>query len=133
MRNNLVSVVLILVLLAGVGVVQAQGESSLPTPDPGDGGGEGGTVEVPEIEFDLTVMAVIIGLVEFMKQMGVSGRGSLGLSMGLGVVLGGSTWLATQGTPGDFGGWVVAGLAGLAYGLAASGLYDVGKKMGVGK
>lgn len=127
---------LIVALLMGGGVVQAQGESPLPTqvvtamPDPGGGGGDGGggTVELPDITFDLTVMAVIVGLVEFMKRLGITGKGSLGLSMGLGVALGGSAWLASQGTPDDFAGWFAAAIVGLAYGLAASGLYDLSKK-----
>jgi hypothetical protein len=126
-----------------VGVVGAQGESPLPTPaatplptpDPGNGNGngDGGGVELPEIEFDPTILAVILGLVEFAKQLGVQGKGSLGLSMGLGVALGGSAWLAMEGTPGDFAGWFVVVIVGLAYGLAASGLYDVGKRFVAGK
>jgi len=132
--------VLVLVVLLG-GVVEAQSplptQVGLETPTPGSGGGGGedgggGTVEFPEIEFDPVVMAVILGLVQYAKQLGVNGKASLGLSMGLGVALGGSAWLASQGAPGDFGGWFVALIVGLAYGLAASGLYDLGKQYTAG-
>lgn len=131
-----VSLLLVLVVLlmtsvnAGADEYAFQSPVPAATPDPGDAGdngNEGGTVEFPDVDFDPTVLAVILGLVQYFKSLGVTGKGSLVLSMVLGVTVGGSAWIASTGTPVDFVGWFSAALVGLAYGLTASGLYDLSK------
>lgn len=76
----------------------------------------------------IEIMAIIVGLVEFAKRMGVHGRAALIASMALGVVLGILERITTQ-PPTEPAGWFEAVLYGLAYGLAASGLYDLGKRL----
>lgn len=81
-----------------------------------------------DVNFDATTMAVILGLVEFAKQLGVVGKASLGLSLVLGLVLGIAQQVSANGTPVDFAGWFGVAIVGLAYGLAASGLFDLAKR-----
>jgi len=104
-----------------------QTPTAQPDPDPDPGDGDGGTVDFPDIEFDMTIMAVIAGLVQMSKQLGVKGNGSLVVSMVLGLALGGSSVLAAGGTPSDFAGWFGVLIIGLAYGLSTSGLYLLAK------
>jgi hypothetical protein len=81
-----------------------------------------------DIAFDPTVIAVILGLVEFLKQVGVQGQASLVASLVLGLALGAGQRLSEIGTPADFAGWFGLVIVGLAYGLAASGLFDFAKR-----
>lgn len=82
-----------------------------------------------EISFDPTIIAVILGLVEFAKRLGASGNVSLAISVIIGAALGVGHTVSVQGAPVDFAGWFqVSVVGGLAYGLTASGLYDVGKR-----
>lgn len=70
------------------------------------------------------VLPFILGLVEFFKRLGVTGKVSLGLSMGLGLIFGLCMWFASYGAPADFASWLLVVLFGLGMGLTASGIYD---------
>lgn len=73
------------------------------------------------------LITLVIGLVEFAKRLGVNGKGSLGLSMGLGVSL---TFLfQLRQTYPAVDPWFTYAVFGLGGGLAASGLYDFGKRI----
>ena len=75
------------------------------------------------------LLALIIGLVEFAKHLGVTGQWSMVLAMVLGVLFGVLWYVYAQGLQvEDFRFWFEAVVAGLVLGLSASGLYDVGKK-----
>jgi hypothetical protein len=74
-------------------------------------------------------MVVILGLVEFAKRLGVTGKWSLGLSMLLGLLLGAAYQAAANGWPVDFAGWFGLALFGIVLGLSASGLYDLGGRL----
>ncbi len=76
----------------------------------------------------ISLMVLILGLVEFAKELGVVGKASLVLSMGLGTAAG-IGYQLTLAIPVDFAGWLGAAVYGLALGLAASGLYDLGKRL----
>lgn len=85
------------------------------------------------IVFDPTIIAVILGLVEWLKSVGINGRRSGATSMLLGLFLGAGQHVSVNGRPGDFAGWFGVIVVGLAYGLSASGLYDVGKRFSRGR
>jgi len=72
----------------------------------------------------IPLIAVILGLVEWVKQLGVKGKSLMMASMGIGLVLGGGYQL-TQGIPMNWNGWFTIGIFGLAYGLLACKIYDV--------
>lgn len=73
----------------------------------------------------LLVLALILGLVEFLKRLGLEGNASLLASMGLGLLLGGGYAVSMVGLPSEPAGWFGLLLIGLMYGLAASGLFDL--------
>jgi hypothetical protein len=75
----------------------------------------------------ILVLALIAGLVEFAKRLGVTGNGSLVLSMILGVAFG-LVYQLSLAIPITTAGWFAAVVYGLLTGLAASGLYDLGKR-----
>lgn len=66
---------------------------------------------------------VVIGLVEWVKQMGVTGQTLKVVSLGLGLALGLAYQYSVQ-PPVDFAGWFGAVLYGLGLGLVASGIFD---------
>ena len=70
----------------------------------------------------LPLMAVIFGLVEFVKSLGVKGRTLTVLSLALGLLFG-IAYRLTLVLPQDFAGWFSTSIFGLALGLAASGFY----------
>ncbi len=80
--------------------------------------------------FDVSVqgiplLLVVLGLVEFVKQLGVSGKWLLGSSMAIGAVLGvGYQVSVATAMPVNFGGWFAVLLYGLGLGLFASKVYD---------
>lgn len=74
------------------------------------------------------VLAMIAGIVEFAKKLGVQGNGSLVLSLALGLLLGVGYQAANLGIPVDFAGWFEYAIFAVLFGLTASGLYDLGKK-----
>ena len=77
---------------------------------------------------------VIMGLVEWLKRLGVTGNNILYASMGIGVVIG-SGYMVTQTRPPLVDAWIIyvywfaVIVYGLAMGIVASGLYDVIKNM----
>lgn len=66
---------------------------------------------------------VVIGLVEYAKRLGITGRTLLIISMALGCVIGGA-YLYSTARPTDLFGFLVCGIYGLLLGLVASGIYD---------
>ena len=75
----------------------------------------------------IPLMVIVLGLVEFAKQLGLQGKASLVLSMFLGILFGVLYQLSVT-IPADMVGWLSAVVYGLALGLSASGLYDLGKR-----
>lgn len=73
------------------------------------------------------LLVVILGVVEFLKKLGVNGKASLAASMILGLALG-ILYQVSLALPADLAGWLGAVIYGLALGLAASGLYDFSKQ-----
>ena len=82
--------------------------------------------------FDLSVllvgaiplMAVVFGLVEFVKSLGVKGRWLTVISLFLGLAFGLAYQLSQAGFPAAYAGWFELVIFGLAIGLVASGFYD---------
>lgn len=76
----------------------------------------------------ISLIFIVIGLVEFSKNFGLSGNWLILLSAVLGLVLGVGYKLAS-GIPVDFNGWFTIIVFGLACGLSATGLYDYSKNL----
>jgi hypothetical protein len=72
------------------------------------------------------LVLVVIGLVEWSKRLGVSGKPLMVLSMLIGVVLG-VLYQFSQQPPEGFSAWFGAVVYGLALGLVASGIYDAAR------
>ena len=70
----------------------------------------------------ISFIAVVFGLVEFLKKFGLKGEILTVLSMGVGVLLGVGYQLAQKYEA--FGEWYGVAIFGIAVGLAASGVYD---------
>ena len=73
----------------------------------------------------VSLAMIIIGLVEFSKKMGATGRLLTALSMVIGVLFGIGGYIAKSGVPADYAGWFTSAMVGLVYGLSAAGLYDL--------
>lgn len=71
----------------------------------------------------VSLSVLIIGLVELVKQFGVSGKWLTISSFAIGLVLG-VLYQISLGVPADFGGWFGAIAFGLAAGLVACKVYD---------
>jgi len=71
----------------------------------------------------LPLVLVVIGLVEWFKQLGVQGNALRYVSMAIGLVIG-IAYQISLGLPADFAGWFAACIYGLGLGLVASGIYD---------
>jgi hypothetical protein len=76
----------------------------------------------------IPLTAVIFGLVEFSKKLGLKGRWLTIFSLALGLVFGTAFKIAESGVPATFAAWFAVILFGLALGLTASGLYDFANK-----
>ncbi len=74
----------------------------------------------------IPLVFVVIGLVEWSKRLGVSGKRLLVLSMLVGVALGVLYQYSQQPLEG-FSAWFSAAVYGLALGLVASGIYDAAR------
>lgn len=74
------------------------------------------------------IVLVILGLVEWFKRLGLKGNVLLLVSMGLGLLIG-TGYYITQSLPQAAAEWFAAVVVGLAYGLIASGVYDVLKNV----
>jgi len=75
----------------------------------------------------IPLLAVVIGLVQFIKGFGIKGNWVRGLSAGVGLVLG-VCYQVSLALPADFAGWFAAVVFGLALGVIASGIYDAANK-----
>ena len=69
------------------------------------------------------LVAVIFGLVEFIKSFGLKGRWLTIASMLLGLLFGVSYQIANAGLPASFAGWFAVAVFGIMLGLVASGFY----------
>ena len=69
------------------------------------------------------LVLVVIGLVEWVKQMGVAGRWLQVVSLVIGLALGLAYQYSVQ-PPVDFAGWFGAAIYGLGLGLVACGIFD---------
>lgn len=74
----------------------------------------------------LLILAMIFGLVEFFKKLGVQGNASMIMSMALGVALG-VLFQVAELYP-QINVWFQIGVFGVLFGLAASGFYDFANK-----
>jgi hypothetical protein len=72
----------------------------------------------------IPLIAVIVGLVEFYKRLGLRGRASLAASLLTGTALG-LGYALTRQPPASPAEWFAAAVYGLALGLTACGLYDL--------
>ena len=75
----------------------------------------------------VSILVLVLGLVEFAKRLGVTGNTSMILAMVLGVIIGVVYKLMTIYPVMDP--WVQVAIFGLAFGLAATGIYDFGKNL----
>ena len=77
----------------------------------------------------VAILPLIIGLVEFSKQLGVHGKASQVLAMVFGVLFGGVFYAIEQSVmPDAVLPYIGIAVFGLAMGLAASGIYDFSKR-----
>lgn len=74
------------------------------------------------------LLFVVVGLVEWLKKLGIEGKTLTAASMGIGLLLGGG-YMISQGFPSGFAAWFAVVVYGLAMGLVASGLYDTAKNI----
>lgn len=71
----------------------------------------------------IPLLAIVIGLVQFIKGFGLNGNAVKALSLAIGLLLGGA-YQYTVAAPVDFAGWFSIVVFGLGLGLVASGLYN---------
>lgn len=74
----------------------------------------------------IPLVAVIIGLVQYIKSFGLSGNAVKLLSLAVGIIFGVGYKLTTA-PPVTFADWFAVAVFGIALGLGASGLYDANK------
>lgn len=70
------------------------------------------------------LLFVVIGLVQFTKKLGATGKVLIIISMAIGLLLGAGFQFATVGFPVNFAGWFGVIVYGLGLGIVASGAYD---------
>lgn len=76
----------------------------------------------------LPLVLVVLGLVEWVKRLGLAGKAVVIVSMAIGLALG-LAYQVSIAVPIDFAGWFGAAVYGIGLGLVASGVYDVGKSI----
>jgi hypothetical protein len=76
----------------------------------------------------IPLLAVIFGLVEFIKSFGLKGNWLTVTSLLLGLAFGIAYRFAVDGIPVGFAAWFVVIIFGLSLGLIASGFYDFANK-----
>ena len=76
----------------------------------------------------LPLVLVVLGLVEWVKRLGLAGKAVVIVSMAIGLALG-LAYQVSIAVPIDFAGWFGAAVYGIGLGLLASGIYDVGKSI----
>ena len=74
------------------------------------------------------LMVLIVGIVQFSKELGLRAPWLRVLAAALGLLLGLASQLAA-GIPADFAGWLGVVVFGLAVGIAASGLVDAARDL----
>jgi hypothetical protein len=74
----------------------------------------------------IPLLAIVIGLVQFVKGFGLNGNAVQVASLVIGLVLG-IGYQVSLAPPADFAGWFATVIFGLGLGLVASGLYDANK------
>lgn len=79
-------------------------------------------------EINGMVIAVVVGLTEMAKQLGVEGKQNLVVAFVLGAALGAGHHLSVADVPADIAAWYMLIIAALIHGLAPSGLYKFSKK-----
>lgn len=72
------------------------------------------------------LVLVVLGLVEWVKSLGLTGNAVKVVSLAIGLVLGIGYQLSLA-VPVGFGGWFTVTVFGLGLGLVASGIYDAAK------
>jgi peptidoglycan/LPS O-acetylase OafA/YrhL len=75
----------------------------------------------------IPLIALIIGLVQFFKEMGLRGQALRALSAVIGLALGVAYQISTGGVPADFAGWFGVAIYSLGLGIVASGLVDAAR------
>ena len=75
------------------------------------------------------LFAVVLGLVEYAKTFGAKGNALRIISLAVGLVLGNGYQISALGLPANFAGWFAIEVYGLALGLVASGVYQVGDRL----
>ena len=71
------------------------------------------------------IIPMVLGIVEAAKKLGIEGKGSFGLAIGLGGAFAALGESMAQGLiPAVALPWIAVGVAGIGGGLAATGLYD---------
>lgn len=76
----------------------------------------------------IPLVVLIIGLVQFLKELGVSGPWLRVASAAIGLVLG-VLYQLSLFMPADLGGWLGVVVYGLGLGLTASGLVDTARRI----
>jgi len=75
------------------------------------------------------ILPLILGLVEFFKDYGITGKWSRLFSIVLGILFGSLWYAIEQGLiPEPLLPWISLVVFGLSFGLSAAGLYDLGKR-----
>lgn len=74
------------------------------------------------------LMALVMAIVEYIKQLGLSGAPLRAASLLAGLVIG-LGYKAATAAPATFADWAGAAVYGLVLGLAASGVYDAGRSI----
>ena len=74
------------------------------------------------------LVLVVLGLVEWVKSLGLTGNAVKVVSLAIGLVLGIGYQLSLA-VPVGFGGWFTVTVFGLGLGLVASGIYDAAKNV----
>ena len=77
---------------------------------------------------DAVLVPVIIGLTQFAKEFGITGKWSRLFGLVLGLVLG-IFYKISQAVPASLGEWLFCVIYGLALGMTASGIYDFGRQL----
>ena len=76
----------------------------------------------------IPLLLLIIGLVEFVRQMGLGGKALRAVSALIGLAFD-LLYQISLGMPADFAGWFGAIVFGLGLGITASGLVDVARDL----
>ena len=77
----------------------------------------------------VSVVLLVVGIVEAAKRLGIDGKGSFVLALCLGFVFGMLFYVFDAGLiPEPAGVWIRGIVFGISFGLAGTGLYDLGTR-----